>query len=128
MKDRKIPKFKRGTSILVKLNPTFEKYSLAYINFIDLKNIPGDFKLSDLNELLKFFKSKGTVIFVNYYKPKRPKIEVGEEEIDSHEDDNEIMKEGSTKKYQEEQEEEPKDEKKENKEQERPSKKMKNIP
>ena len=128
MKDRKIPKFKRGSSILVKLNPTFEKYSLAYINYIDMKNIPGDFKLSDLNELLKFFKSKGTIIMVNYYKPKRPKIEVGEEEIDSHEDDNEIMKEGSSKKYQEDQEEEePKDEKKENKEQIRPSKKMKNI-
>ena len=128
MKDKKIPKFKRGSSILVKLNPTFEKYSLAYINYIDMKNIPGDFKLSDLNELLKFFKSKGTIIMVNYYKPKRPKIEVGEEEIDSHEDDNEIMKEGSSKKYQEDQEEEePKDEKKENKEQIRPSKKMKNI-
>jgi hypothetical protein len=127
MKDKKIPKFKRGSSILVKLNPTFEKYSLAYINYIDMKNIPGDFKLSDLNELLKFFKSKGTIIMVNYYKPKRPKIEVGEEEIDSHEDDNEIMKEGSSKKYQEDQEEEPKDEKKENNEQQRPSKKMKNI-
>ena len=126
MKDKKIPKFRRGSSILVKLNPTFEKYSLAYINYIDMKNVPGDFKISDLNELLKFFKSKGTVIFVNYYKPKRPKIEVEEEEVDSHENDNEIMKEGSTKKYQEE-EEEPKEEKKEKTEQTRPSKKMKNI-
>ena len=127
MKDKKIPKFRRGSSILVKLNPTFEKYSLAYINYIDMKNVPGDFKISDLNELLKFFKSKGTVIFVNYYKPRRPKIEVEEEEVDSHENDNEIMKEGSTKKYQEEEEEEPKEEKKEKTEQTRPSKKMKNI-
>ena len=92
-----------------------------------MKNVPGDFKISDLNELLKFFKSKGTVIFVNYYKPRRPKIEVEEEEVDSHENDNEIMKEGSTKKYQEEEEEEPKEEKKEKTEQTRPSKKMKNI-
>ena len=126
MKDKKLPKFRRGSSILVKLNPTFEKYSLAYINFIDMKNVPGDFKISDLNELLKFFKSKGTVIFVNYYKPRRPKIEVEEEEVDSHENDNEIMKEGATKKYQEE-EEEPKEEKKEKTEQTRPTKKMKNM-
>ena len=127
MKDKRIPKFKRGSSILCKLNPTFERYSLAYINYIDMKNIPGDFKLSDLNELLRFFRSKGTVIFVNYFKPKRPKIEVEEEEIDSHEEDNEIMKEGSTKRYKDENEEEPKEEKKEKNESTRPSKKMKNI-
>ena len=47
--------------------------------------------------------------------------------MDSHENDNEIMKEGSTKKYQEEEEEEPKEEKKEKTEQTRPSKKMKNV-
>ena len=128
MKAKKIPKFKRGSSILVKLTPSYEKYSLAYINYIDLKNAPGDFKLSDLNELLKFFKSKGTIIFVNYYKPKKPKIEVEEEEIDSHENDNEIKKEGATKNEENEQkEEEPKEEKKEKNEQSRPSKKMQNI-
>ena len=103
MKEKKIPKFRRGSSILVKLNPTYEKYSMAYFNFDDIKKVPGDFKLCDLNELLKFFKSKGTIIFVNFYKPRRPKIEVEEEEIDSHENDNEIMGEG---KYQEKQEEE----------------------
>ena len=82
MKERKIPKFRRSTSILVKLNPTYEKYSMAYINFIDMKHVPGDFKLCDLNELLKFFKSKGTLIFVNFFKPKKPKIIVEEENID----------------------------------------------
>ena len=128
MKDKKIPKFRRGSSILVKLNPTFAKYFMAYINFEDMKRVPGDFKLSDLNELLKFFKYKGTVIFVNFYKPKKPKIEVEEEPIDSHENDNEIMAEGKTKEnYKEEQEEEPKEEKKEKKEPSRPTKKMRLI-
>ena len=32
MKENKIPKFRRGSSILVKLNPSCEKYSMAYIN------------------------------------------------------------------------------------------------
>ena len=129
MKDKKIPKFRRASTILVKLNPTFGKYSMAYINFEDMKRVPGDFKLSDLNELLKFFKSKGTVIFVNFYKPNKPKIEVEEEPIDLHENDNEIMAEGKTKdNYKpEEQEEEPKDEKKEKKEPSRPTKKMRLI-
>ena len=129
MKERKIPKFRRSTSILVKLNPTYEKYSMAYINFIDMKHVPGDFKLSDLNELLKFFKSKGTLIFVNFFKPKKPKIVVEEENIDSHENDNEIMGEGKTKENQpeEEEEEEKKEEKKEKKEPSRPTKKMREI-
>lgn len=83
---------------------------MAYFNFDDIKKVPGDFKLGDLNELLKFFKSKGTIIFVNFYKPRRPKIEVEEEEIDSHENDNEIMGEGKYQEKQEE-EEEPKEEK-----------------
>ena len=129
MKERKIPKFRRSTSILVKLNPTYEKYSMAYINFIDMKHVPGDFKLSDLNELLKFLKSKGTLIFVNFFKPKKPKIVVEEENIDSHENDNEIMGEGKTKENQpeEEEEEEKKEEKKEKKEPSRPTKKMREI-
>ena len=63
---------------------------------------------------MKKILSKGTIIFVNFYKPRRPKIEVEEEEIDSHENDNEIMGEGKYQEKQEE-EEEPKEEKKENK-------------
>ena len=128
MKERKIPKFRRSTSILVKLNPTYEKYSMAYINYVDMKHVPGDFKLGDLNELLKFFKSKGTLIFVNFYKPKKPKIEVEEEPIDSHENDNEIMGEGKSKEKQpEEEEEEKKEEKKEKKEPTKPTKKMREL-
>ena len=127
MKEKKIPKFKRGSSILVKLNPSCKKFSLAYINFFDVKKAPGDFKISDLNELLKFFKTKGTIIFVNFYKPKKPKIEVEEEPIDSHENDNEIMAEGRSKENQMEEEKESKEEKKEKKESSRPTKKMKKL-
>ena len=93
-----------------------------------MKHVPGDFKLGDLNELLKFFKSKGTLIFVNFYKPKKPKIEVEEEPIDSHENDNEIMGEGKSKEKQpEEEEEEKKEEKKEKKEPTKPTKKMREL-
>ena len=84
--------------------------------------------MGDLNELLRFFKSKGTLIFVNFYKPKKPKIEVEEEVIDSHENDNEIMGEGKSKVNQPEpEEEEQKEEKKEKKEPTRPSKKMREL-
>ena len=125
MKEKKIPKFRRSTSILVKLNPKCDKFSMAYINYVDMKRVPGDFKRRDLLELLKFFKSKGTLLFVNFYKPKRPKIEIEEEEIDSHENDNEIMAEGKTKVADnEEPEEEEVEEKKEKKERTGPPKKM----
>jgi len=56
MKSKKIPKFKRAGSILVKLEPKCDKFSMAYINYTDVKRVPGDFKMSDLLELLKFFK------------------------------------------------------------------------
>ena len=114
MKNKKIPKFRRKNSILVKLEPKCDKFSLAYINFVDVKRVPGDFKMSDLLELLKFFKSKGTTLFVNFYKPKRPKIEIEEETIETHENDNEFMEEGKTKTVptEEVEEEEPKKEKK----------------
>ena len=126
MKNKKIPKFRRKNSILVKLEPKCDKFSLAYINFVDVKRVPGDFKMSDLLELLKFFKSKGTTLFVNFYKPKRPKIEIEEETIETHENDNEFMEEGKTKTVptEEVEEEEPK---KEKKIQEGPPRKMREL-
>ena len=126
MKNKKIPKFRRKNSILVKLEPKCDKFSLAYINFVDMKRVPGDFKMSDLLELLKFFKSKGTTLFVNFYKPKRPKIEIEEETIETHENDNEFMEEGKTKTVptEEVEEEEPK---KEKKIQEGPPRKMREL-
>ena len=93
---KKLPKFKRLNTILLKLEPICDKYSLAYINYHDMKRVPGDFKMHDLVELLSFFKSKGTTIFINFYKPKKPLIEIDEEDLDTHENDNEIMEEGKT--------------------------------
>ena len=93
---KKIPKFKRSSTILLKLEPICDKYSLAYINYNDMKRVPGDFKMHDLVELLDFFKSKGTTIFINFYKPKKPLIQIDEETLETHENDNEIMEEGKT--------------------------------
>ena len=130
MKEKKIPKFKRSTSVLINLNPKFTKYEIFYINYVDIKKIPGDFKMRDLLELIKFFKNKGTTLFVNFYKPKKPKIpEEPEEPEDNHEDDKEIMEEGKTKvgepeKQEEEEEKKDKKDKKEKKEKEGPSRKM----
>ena len=102
MKDKKIPKFKRPTSFLKNLNPTYNKYDMVYINFVDLKKIPGDIKMRDLLELLRFFKSKGSTLFVNFYKPKKSKVPEEPEELeDTHEDDNKIRGEGKTKEGQE---------------------------
>ena len=128
MKEKKIPKFKRGSSVLVNLNPTFSKHELVYINYVDIKKIPGDFKMKDLFELIRFLKNKGSTLFVNFFKPKKPKItNEPEEPDDSHEKDNNIVAEGKTKESQDEKEKEEKpEEKKEEKKKEKegPSKKM----
>ena len=68
MKEKKIPKFKRQKSVLCNLNPSCTKYDLLYINHEDIQKIPGDFKITDLFELLEFFKKKKTHIFINFYK------------------------------------------------------------
>ena len=114
MKDKKIPKFKRSSSVLVKLNPTFSRYDMIYINYVDIKKIPGDFKMKDLLELIKFFKNKGSTLFVNFYKPKKPKVqEEPEEPEEDREQDNKIMDEGKTKNEPEEEKEEPEEKKEE---------------
>ena len=78
MKADKIPKFSRKDTILCNLNPKQKKYSLFYLNFDELKDIPGDFDKRDLIELLYFFKKKGTKIFINYFKPEEKKEESNE--------------------------------------------------
>ena len=121
MKAKKIPKFKRKESVLCKLNPNQTKYDMFFINYSDLKNFPGDFKMQDFLELLNFFKKQGTNIFVNFYKPKPPeppKIDENdvEDDVEKGEEDMEIKKEGETVENQEEEEEEqPKEEKKKKK-------------
>ena len=115
MKEDKIPKFSRKDSILCNLNPKQKKYSLFYLNFDELKDIPGNFEQRDLIELIYFFKKKGAKIFVNFYKPvEEPKEE---EPDDSNKNkDNEI--EGETYDMSGKINEEEKKRKKERKEEE----------
>ena len=93
MKEDKIPKFSRKDSILCNLNPKSKKYSLFYLNFDELKDIPGNFEKRDLIELIYFLKKKGAKIFVNYYKPVEEQKEEEPEETNKNKD-NEI--EGET--------------------------------
>ena len=93
MKEDKIPKFSRKDSILCNLNPKSKKYSLFYLNFDELKDIPGNFEKRDLIELIYFLKKKGAKIFVNYYKPVEEQKEEKPEETNQNKD-NEI--EGET--------------------------------
>ena len=88
MKEEKIPKFSRNDSVLCNLNPKNKKYSLFYLNYDELKNIPGDFEKRDLIELLYFLKKKGAKIFINYYKPVEEEPE--EEPETNQNQDNEI--------------------------------------
>ena len=110
MKAEKIPKFSRKDTVLCNLNPKQKKYPLFYLNFDDLKNIPGDFDKRDLIELLYFLKKKGSKIFINYYKPEEKKEEKKEE-----------SKENKEKK------EEKKEEKKDEERDEKEEKEMKNL-
>ena len=75
MKAEKIPKFSRKDSVLCNMDPKSKKYTLFYLNFDELKDIPGNFEKNDLIELLYFLKKKGAKIFINYYKPEEPKEE-----------------------------------------------------
>ena len=93
MKEEKIPKFSRKDTVLCNLNPKNKKYALFYLNFDEVKDIPGNFEQRDLIELIYFLKKKGAKIFVNYYKPPEEPKEEGEEEKNQNKD-NEI--EGET--------------------------------
>ena len=85
MKAEKIPKFSRKDSVLCNMDPKNKKYSLFYLNFDGLKDIPGNFENNDLIELLYFLKKKGAKIFINYCKPEEPKEEKKEESKENKE-------------------------------------------
>ena len=75
MKQGKIPKFSRQESILCDLYPRYNRYCSFYLNFDELKDIPGNFEKRDLIELIFFMKKKGTKIFLNFYQPQEEKEE-----------------------------------------------------
>ena len=85
MKAEKIPKFSRKDSVLCSMDPKNKKYTLFYLNFDGLKDIPGNFENNDLIELLYFLKKKGAKIFINYCKPEEPKEEKKEESKENKE-------------------------------------------
>ena len=49
------------------MKPAFKKYDLIFLNYSEFRQIPGDFQMDDLFELLNFFKKNGSIIFINFY-------------------------------------------------------------
>ena len=114
MKAEKIPKFSRKDSVLCNMDPKSKKYTLFYLNFDGLKDIPGNFEKNDLIELLYFLKKKGAKIFINYYKPEEPKEEKKEESKENKENaGKEKEKEKQKEKQKEKEKKEENDEKEE---------------
>jgi hypothetical protein len=114
MKADKIPKFSRKDSVLCNMDPKNKKYALFYLNFDEVKDIPGNFEKNDLIELLYFLKKKGAKIFINYYKPEEFKEESNE------------TKENAENKNEKEKPKEKSKEKKDNEEKDKEKEKEKN--
>ena len=136
MKQGKIPKFSRKDSIFCDLKPKYVRYCSFYLNFDELRYIPGDFEKRDLIELIYFLKKKGCKIFLNFYKPKEEeeKKEEKKEEEGNNNKDNEIAgesyessgKANANKKSEQKEEEEVEEEEGESKE-EREMKNLNNL-
>ena len=128
MKAEKIPKFSRKDSVLCNLNPKNQKYSLFYLNFDELKDIPGNFEKKDLIELIYFLKKKGAKIFINFYKPEEEKVEEEEDESNKNKD-NEIAGEtyDSSGKVNEKEKQRKKEAKDEEDDESKEEKEMKNL-
>ena len=91
MKNGKIPKFTRKDSVLCNMVPRYNRYCSFYLNFYDIKDIPGDFEKRDLIEFVFFLKKKGIKIFMNFYQPE--KEEEKKEEEKNKNKDNQIADE-----------------------------------
>ena len=131
MKQGKIPKFSRKSSILCELVPKYNKYTSFYLNYDDIKNIPGDFEKRDLIELIFFLKKKGAKIFLNFYQPQEEKEEKKEEEEGNKNKDNHLAEEtydsSSGKKKEKEKEKEQGKEEENNEEESKEVKEMKDL-
>ena len=79
------PNLKRSESILNNLFPSLKRYELVFINYTDIEQIPGDFSLEDLCDLLTFFKSNGSIIFINFFNPQESNEVGGEGEGEGEE-------------------------------------------
>ena len=86
MKNGKIPKFTRKDSVLCNMVPRYNRYCSFYLNFYDIKDIPGDFEKRDLIEFVFFLKKKGIKIFMNFYQPEKEEDEKKEEEKNKNKD------------------------------------------
>ena len=96
--------FRRQESVLNNIFPTFNKYEFLYINFIDIKQIAGDYEMIDLLDLLKYFKNKGSTIFINFWESNTSKKSKKEEKGNNENDDivdEEENKDENYKKYSE---------------------------
>ena len=116
MKAEKIPKFSRKDSVLCNMDPKSKKYTLFYLNFDELKDIPGNFEKNDLIELLYFLKKKGAKIFINYYKPEELKEEKKEESKENKENTGKEKEKEKQKEKQKEKEKKEENDEKEEKE------------
>ena len=90
MKAGKIPKFSRKESILCDLCPRYNRYCSFYLNYDELKDIPGNFEKRDLIEFIFFMKKKGTKIFLNFYQPQEEKEDKKEEDEGNKNKDNKL--------------------------------------
>ena len=84
------PSLKRSESILNNLFPSLKRYELVFINYADIEQIPGDFSLEDLCDLLSFFKSNGSIIFINFFNPEESNEAGGEGEGEGEEGENQM--------------------------------------
>jgi hypothetical protein len=98
------------------MDPKSKKYTLFYLNFDGLKDIPGNFEKNDLIELLYFLKKKGAKIFINYYKPEEPKEEKKEESKENKENAGKEKEKEKPKEKQKEKEKKEENDEKEEKE------------
>ena len=73
------PRVTRPESILNRMKLSLKKYDLIFLNYSDFKQIPQDFQMDDLFELLNFFKKNGSIIFIDFYNQTK---ELSEEEKD----------------------------------------------
>ena len=89
MKQGKIPKFSRK-NILCDISPRYVIYCSFYLNYDELKDIPGNFQKRDLIEFIFFLKKKGCKIFLNFYQPKDEKEEKKKEDEGNKNKDNQL--------------------------------------